>query len=101
MPAKKTKPVKAFSLLLANNLRTGLTVYLTDAGNWSNEPSEAWRLPDEQAESTAMAMATEAEKNNKIVGPYLVDASSDGLPTHIREHLRVVGPSINYRQNQA
>lgn len=101
MAGKKSKPVKASSLLLANNLRTGLTVYLTDSGDWSLEADEAWRLIDETAEKTAMAFAAEAERNNTVVGPYLVDALSDGSPTHIREQLRVAGPSINYRQNQS
>ena len=101
MSDRKTKPVKASSLVLANDLRTGLTVYLTDSGAWTSNSSEAWHLNDESAEKTAMAFAEEAERTNKIIGPYVVDASSDGVPTHIREKLRVAGPSINYRQNQS
>lgn len=101
MAERRKKPVKVSALLLANDLRTGLTVYLTDSGDWSLESSEAWQLPDETAEKTALAFAAEAEKNNTIVGSYLVDAATDGSPTHIREQLRVAGPSINYRQNQS
>lgn len=101
MASRKTKPVKASAMLLANNLRTGFTVYLTESGDWSYELSEAKHLPDEAAEKAAMVVAAEAEQNNTIVGPYLVDASSDGSPTHIREQMRVEGPSINYRQNQS
>ena len=100
MTSRKVKPVKDSALCLANDLRTGLTVYLTDSGDWSTDADDAWRLPDESAEKLAMARADEAERHNTIIGPYLVDATTEGLPTHIREQLRVAGPSINYRQNQ-
>lgn len=100
MAIKKTKPVKKSAMLLANDLRSGLTIYLTESGDWSYKSDEAKHLLNEAAEQAAMVIATEAEKNNTIVGPYLVDAVADGSPAHIREQMRVEGPSINYRQNQ-
>jgi len=101
MATHNVKEIKDCALLLANDLRTGLTVYLTETGNWSENFEDAWRLIDNATADKALAFAIEAEADNTVIGPYLVDAATDGVPTHIRELLRVDGPSINYLQNQS
>lgn len=87
--------------MLANDLRSGLTVYLTEQGNWSENFEESWYLQNDSIAASAMKKAAESERNNEVVGAYLVDASSKGLPTHVRERLRVEGPSIQYIKDPA
>ncbi len=101
MATHDVKTVKEAAIVLANDLRSGLTVYLTEQGVWSVNFDDAWRLTSDESASDAMKKAAESENNNEVVGAYLVDATSTGLPTHVRERLRVEGPSIQYLKDSA
>ncbi len=101
MATHDVKKIKDCALLLANDLRSGLTVYLTESGEWTTQVSHSWRIDNDDLAQKALSIAAAAEQENLIVGAYLVDAASTGEPTHIRERLRVDGPSINFLQNQS
>jgi len=96
MATHDVKTIKEAAVLIANNLRTGLTVYLTEQSTWTTSYENAWRLTDDATADKAMLHAARSEQNNEVVGAYLVDAETAGLPTHVRERLRVEGPSIKY-----
>jgi len=100
MASHDVKNVKDCAVVLANDLLSGLTVYLKEDGTWSEISTQAWRLNDDETATRAMALALESEQDNIIIGAYLADASTSGVPSHIRERIRVDGPSINYRQHQ-
>lgn len=100
MASHDVKNVKTNALVLANDLRSGLTVYLGENKQWTSNVSDALHLKTDEAASIAMQIAANAEQANLIIGPYLVDANEAGVPTHIREVLRVDGPSIDYLTTQ-
>lgn len=99
MASHDVKEIKDAAILLANDLLTGLTVYLTEEGGWSESHEKAWLLTSDAVAKEAMQQAAESEKNNEVIGAYLVDATSNGHPTHVRERIRVEGPSISYLKN--
>jgi len=101
MASPDVKEIKDAAILLANDLRTGITVYFTEAGSWTEKHDKAWLLTTDAMAEKAMQQATKSESNNEVVGAYLVDATSTGFPTHVRERIRVEGPSIEYLKNTA
>ncbi len=101
MASHEVKHVKSNALVLANDLRSGLTVYLGQNNQWTTKVGDALNITSDEAATHALQVAADAEKASIIIGPYLVDATDAGVPTHIRELLRVDGPSINYCQNQS
>ena len=94
---------KAFTpkVITANALIEGDVIYLTDAGNWTRNLSEAALLTDE---ADAQLRLLEAEQQpGEAVGPYLADAvqSAQGpQPTHFREEFRRTGPSNYFHGKQ-
>jgi len=100
MASHNVKKIKDCAVVIANDLRTGLTVYLTDEHSWTDELPLAMRLYDDESATNAMSIAHLAEQENTVIGSYLIDATQAGEPTHIREQLRVKGPSIQYIRPQ-
>ena len=98
MPPKKinTKASRQPGIIMANDLRSGLTVYLTAEGEWSEHVSDALVVADESAVNDALRVAAAAEVDNRVTGAYLTDSDDRGEPTVLREILRVQGPSIDY-----
>lgn len=81
----------ATQMVTANRLTDGLVVYLAKNGDWATAFSEAVVLADDTEAETAMATANEAAKQQKIVGPYLIDVLLEGStpkPTSTRERIR-------------
>jgi len=99
MASHDVKSIKDCAVLLANDLRSGLTVYLTKDGQWSDVIDLAWHLTDDETAEKAKRIAAQSEQNNQVVGSYLVDTSTAGEPSHIRERIRVDGPSVEYLPN--
>ncbi len=88
---------KAFSpkIVSANDLMSGYTIYLGDAG-WTSDIADAEIAHDQATADTLLAAA---ERQPEIaVGPYLVDVTghlgSDPAPTKYREVIRVSGPTV-------
>jgi hypothetical protein len=89
------KPVR--QVLTANLLKDGLVVFMTDGSAWS-----PWIEDSAIATTKAAALELEAKgnlaaKSNLVVGPYLIDVIDDKgriRASHIREHLRTLGPTV-------
>lgn len=96
MSSQKIKNIKHGAIVLANDLRTGLTSYLCEDGSWSDNLHAAWVVTNDADADQAKLLAANATDANDVTGAYLVDTTVDGLPTHIREHLRTTGPSVAY-----
>ena len=96
MSTHDVKSVDKGAIMLANDLRTGLTVYLKRDGSWSTESSEAWIMTNDTEAGKAKELGAKSTHANEVMDPYLVDTTDEGDPTHIREQLRTSGPSVNY-----
>lgn len=82
-------------VLTANHLRTGAVVWRTADQRWSADPREAELLTDE---AHAEVLLLEAQgQAHEVIGPYLAEARAGANGPellHIRERLRVTGPSV-------
>jgi len=99
MSSHNVKSIKQGAILVANNLRTGLTVYLTEKNSWSEELQDAWIIRNDAEADQAKTFGAESSDANEVMDPYLVDTTQEGHPTHIREHLRTTGPSVCYQSS--
>jgi hypothetical protein len=85
-------------VMTANLLRDGDVVYLTAAGAWSLWLREAWVARDQGGEADLEAGAKQAERDQVVIGPYLMDvAESEAGPQPIgtREKIRAKGPTVH------
>ena len=85
-------------VMTANLLRDGDVVYLTAAGTWSLWLSEAMVVNDQSGETDLEAGAKQAERDQVVIGPYLMDvAESEAGPQPIgtREKIRAKGPTVH------
>ncbi len=89
MPAKHKQ-----SIIIANDLRTGLSVYLTRDSRWSDSVSDAEVLSDTDYAETRLQAAVGDERCNLVIDPYLIGIESDLSAVDIREQIRVSGPTI-------
>jgi hypothetical protein len=83
-------------VVTANDLRAGDVIYLTAAGQWSRNHSEAELLEDEAIAELRLLSAM--GQGDRVVGPYLAEAKAGPNgpePVHFREAFRTRGPS-NY-----
>lgn len=83
------------AVLTANNLRDGLSVWMSAEG-WTTDPRAA-RLYEDPAAAEAALAAAKAQPG-VVVDPYLVESGRDaqGRPVavHFRETFRQSGPSV-------
>ena len=83
--------------LTANELRSGLVVFLSPEGRWSLDLNEA-ELADEKDQFAILEAAGKAAVAERVVvDPYLIDVerTGEGLrPAHIRERIRTLGPTV-------
>jgi len=97
MPKRELNSERQPQIVIANDLRSGTTVFLTAISGWSEQISDALVVTNDDAASNALAVAADDESANKVTGAYLADSNDQGAPLVLRELLRVDGPSINYR----
>jgi len=93
---RKTKSDHQTGIIIANDLRSGLTVFLTQSGAWSSRVADAWIAQGEAGVSSALQIAASAESDNVVTGAYLANSNDFGKPVTLRETLRVHGPSIEF-----
>lgn len=82
---------KGPQVLTANRLLEGDVVYLTAAGDWSEDLAAALVIEDKAEEACRLAEAERAVAARKVVGPYLmaVEAAPEGpKPLSQRERIR-------------
>ncbi len=85
-------------VMTANLLRDGDVVYLTAAGAWSLWLSEAWVVGDQDGEANLEAGAQQAERDQLVIGPYLMDVAESAAgpqPIGTREKIRAKGPTVH------
>ncbi|WP_018632140.1 DUF2849 domain-containing protein [Neomegalonema perideroedes] len=86
---------KAFvsSILTANDLREGWSVFLTRDGRWSRDWADlrVAASAEEGAELSALGAAEEAAR--RVVGAYLVEIDAEGRAKLRRERIRAEGPT--------
>ena len=85
-------------ILSANALLEGEVVYRTADGGWSPHLGQA-RVAEDEAGAEALESALDAaELSGEVVEPELVPVTRDGagriVPTHYREKIRALGPTV-------
>ena len=90
-------------ILTANDLASGLVVYLGPDARWVDQLKDALLISDPVSANDCLAWAE--TQGARIVGPYLIDAdlAADGtpIPQHFREGFRMRGPSNQFHGKQA
>lgn len=89
-------------VLTANDLLEGDVIYMTADGTWVRAHEQAELIEDETI--AEMRMLTAQGQQDRIVGPYLADATmgpNGPEPTHFREVFRTKGPSNYFMGKQA
>ncbi len=84
-------------LVTANRLRDGIAVFMTRAGDWSEEIDEAVLALEPEAAAALETRAREDERKTIVTGSYLVDAerlNGRVRAAHIRERMRALGPTV-------
>ena len=84
-------------MIIANELRSGEVVFLSEEGNWVNNINKATIALDIDQANKLLTLAQEAEHNNKVVGAELVEIEAQDkqrFPKDIREAIRVNGPTV-------
>lgn len=84
-------------LVTANRLRDGIAVFMTRAGDWSEEIDEAVLALEPEAAAALETRAREDERKTIVTGCYLVDAerlNGRVRAAHIRERMRALGPTV-------
>jgi len=80
--------------MTANELVSGLNVWMTADFGWSRDYTDALLTEDED-QIAAMDEAAKAEEHaNTVVGAYFID-TIDGKPARYRERFRTHGPSYD------
>ena len=85
-------------VVTANRLSDGAVVFLTKAAFWSECIDSAVVAVEPQAAAALGEHGKAAEAANHVTGSYVIDVERrDGrvLPLHIRERIRVNGPTVN------
>jgi len=80
--------------MTANELVSGLSVWMTQDYGWSRDYADALLTEDETVIERMEAVAKAAELENTVVGAYFID-TEDGKPARYRERFRTHGPSYD------
>ena len=82
------------SIIIANDLLTGRSVYFTSKSGWTETPEQAELIEAGPNVEARLQAALEGEKNNLVIDPYLVSVAADRRVRDTREHIRTTGPTI-------
>ncbi|MEE9333927.1 MAG: DUF2849 domain-containing protein [Granulosicoccaceae bacterium] len=100
MAAVKIRDYSHGVMLIANHLLGGRTVYLSGEQQWlllgCLQQQQAAIVHSEEAATQLLASINPNDALCPVVEPYVVQLSSNGMPSHSRELLRATGPSIRY-----
>lgn len=83
--------------LTANELRSGLVVFLSPDGGWTLDLNEADLAAEADRAASLEQVGKAAVAERIVVEPYLIEIerTEDGLrPAHIRERIRTLGPTV-------
>lgn len=85
-------------VMTANRLRDGDVVYLAAGGGWSMWLRDAAVARDEAGQAELEACARQAERDQVVVGPYLMavaESEAGPQPIGTREKIRAKGPTVH------
>ncbi len=95
--AKKLKGDQVFT---GQSLVDGDVVFMAEDGNWSRDLQMAVVATDAQQVEVLEQRAQRAVEENMVIDVYpmvvVKDSQGNLQPDHIREKIRVSGPSIDY-----
>ncbi len=83
--------------ITANRAREGSVVYLTRAGIWSKNFSDALVIEGKDAADELLARALRDAASDAVIGPYSfpIKVNKDGITVlSQRENIRIHGPSV-------
>lgn len=80
--------------MTANELRSGLSVWMTQDFDWSRDYADALMTEDDATIEKMDDVAKASELINHVVGAYFID-TEDGKPARYRERFRTHGPSYD------
>lgn len=86
------------SVIIANDLATGRSVYLTPALSWTEDFDNAQVLQPDQIDQRLAELAGTAAQD-LVIDPYAIDLNADHSAAAIREQIRVSGPTILIPEN--
>ena len=84
-------------VIIANELKNGFVVFLTEANHWSNDIAEGAIAKDVADAESLLKKAKIAEQNCEVIDPYLIEINIENgrrVPTEYREFIRAHGPSV-------
>jgi len=84
-------------MIIANRLTDGRVVFMDTRGVWVDSIQDGALLLNGSDSERLMALAQRSVGESRIVDPYLIEMTVDGAerrPAHIRECIRVRGPSV-------
>jgi len=87
-----------YSVITANRLREGITVYLTKDENMSGwtENIDCAYVGGEDEIPGLLELAKQYEQSNEVVATYAVEIAGAKLPLTAREKIRAKGPTVRY-----
>jgi hypothetical protein len=91
---KRDAKKPGLKIVTANALQSGRVVFLTPAGTWSRNVSEAAVAEDEEAAAGLNAQGLAEAERNVVVEPYLIEVRREGdrlVPVLLREAIRAAG----------
>jgi hypothetical protein len=84
-------------MIIANTLKEGRVVFLTDDGNWVAAIADGELALDEATAEKLVAAGQQAAANDIVIDPQLIevnDTDHGRQPTAYREYIRAYGPSV-------
>ena len=87
------KENEQLSIIIANDLLSGRSVYLTRDSGWSNSVQDA-ELIRAELSASRLERAGDDEKKNLVLDPNLIAVNPDRTAVEIRERIRISGPTI-------
>jgi len=84
------------TIIIANDLGTGRSVFFTASSEWSDSVHQAQLLGTPELASARLELAINDARDNLVIDPYLVAVNEAKDAIDIREKIRVSGgPTIN------
>lgn len=80
--------------MTANELVSGLNVWMTAEFGWSKRYGDALLSEDQHVIDQMQEIAVQAEAANQVVNAYFID-TDNGTPARYRERFRTHGPSYD------
>lgn len=84
-------------MVVASRLGDGRVVFLTPGGHWSDSIADGAVAAAGAEAERLLSLGREAEANNEVVEPYLIEVTEAGgmlRPFAWREVIRVAGPTV-------